>query len=121
MSPLMASVPPLQAPLSDAPMRCRAAASYSRFAWARASSQRRRRVQQALHGHRGRTNDPLYRARRTLHTGRNLLTDKQTARLETLFAVQEHVEVEATWGSISGSSAATATPTRPASANCCEP
>ena len=58
----------------------------------------RRRVQQDLHGHRGRTNDPLYRARRTLHTGDDLLTEKQTARLEALFAVEEHVEVEATWG-----------------------
>ena len=38
----------------------------------------RRRVQQDLHGHRGRTGDPLYRARRTLHTGADLLTDKQT-------------------------------------------
>jgi transposase len=58
----------------------------------------RRRVQQDLHGHRGRTNDPLYRARRTLHTGDDLLTEKQTARLRALFAVEEHVEVEATWG-----------------------
>ncbi len=58
----------------------------------------RRRVQQDLHGHRGRTGDPLYRARRTLHTGHDLLTDKQTARLKALFAVEEHVEVEATWG-----------------------
>ena len=58
----------------------------------------RRRVQQDLHGHRGRTNDPLYRARRTLHTGDDLLTEKQTARLQALFAVEEHVEVEATWG-----------------------
>jgi transposase len=58
----------------------------------------RRRVQQDLHGHRGRTTDPLYRARRTLHTGHDFLTDKQTARLETLFAIEEHVEVEATWG-----------------------
>jgi transposase len=58
----------------------------------------RRRVQQDLHGHRGRTNDPLYRARRTLHTGHDLLTEKQTARLEALFAVEDHVEVEATWG-----------------------
>ena len=32
----------------------------------------RRRVQQDLHGHRGRTSDPLYRARRTLHTGHDL-------------------------------------------------
>ena len=29
----------------------------------------RRRVQQDLHGHRGRAGDPLYAARRTLHTG----------------------------------------------------
>ena len=58
----------------------------------------RRRVQQDLHGHRGRTTDPLYRARRTLHTGHDFLTDKQTTRLAALFAVEEHVEVEATWG-----------------------
>jgi len=58
----------------------------------------RRRVQSNLHGHRGRRNDPLYRARRTLHTGAGLLTDQQRARLDTLFAIDEHVEVEATWG-----------------------
>ncbi|MGO4600384.1 ISL3 family transposase [Terrabacter sp. 2YAF2] len=58
----------------------------------------RRRVQRDLHGHRGRKNDPLYRARRTLHTGTGLLTDKQKVRLTALFAVEEHVEVEATWG-----------------------
>jgi transposase len=58
----------------------------------------RRRVQQDLHGHRGRSGDPLYAARRTLHTGTGLLTDKQTQRLEALFAIEEHVEVEATWG-----------------------
>ena len=29
----------------------------------------RRRIQPSIHGHRGRTDDPLYRARRTLHTG----------------------------------------------------
>ena len=58
----------------------------------------RRRVQQDLHGHRGRATDPLYRARRTLHTGADLLTDKQTARLQALFAIEDHVEVEATWG-----------------------
>lgn len=44
----------------------------------------RRRVQQNLHGHRGRKNDPLYRARRTLHTGAALLTDKQRRRLRDL-------------------------------------
>ena len=58
----------------------------------------RRRVQQDTCGHRGRKGDPLYAARRTLHTGAGLLTDKQTQRLEKLFAVDEHVEVEATWG-----------------------
>ncbi|ANC32470.1 hypothetical protein I598_2953 [Isoptericola dokdonensis DS-3] len=40
----------------------------------------------------------MYRARRTLHTGADLLTDKQQARLEAVFAIEEHVEVEATWG-----------------------
>ena len=58
----------------------------------------RRRVQQNLHGHRGRTGDPLYLARRTLHTGTDLLTDKQAARLRALFSGDDHVEVEATWG-----------------------
>ncbi len=57
----------------------------------------RRRVQLATCGHRGRSTDPLYRARRTLHTGADLLTDKQKARLAALFAVDAHVEVEATW------------------------
>lgn len=58
----------------------------------------RRRVQQDIHGHRGRSGDPLYTARRTLHTGADLLTDKQTSRLQNLFDREEHVEVEATWG-----------------------
>ena len=58
----------------------------------------RRRIQQIIHGHRGRKDDPLYRARRTLHTGADLLTDKQKDRLTALFATEEHVEVEATWG-----------------------
>jgi transposase len=58
----------------------------------------RRRVQQDTLGHRGRASDPLYRARRTLHTGASLLTDRQRARLEAVFAAEEHVEVEAAWG-----------------------
>ena len=58
----------------------------------------RRRVQQDLHGHRGRKHDPLYRARRTLHTGADLLTDRQRRRLTALFGVDDHVQVEATWG-----------------------
>jgi transposase len=40
---------------------------------------------------------PPYRARRVLHTGTDLLTDKQKHRLDDLFAADEHVEVEATW------------------------
>lgn len=63
-----------------------------------ALDQCRRRVQQDLHGHRGRRDDPLYRARRTLHTGAGLLTDKQRERLTALFATDDHVQVEATWG-----------------------
>ncbi|ETT27116.1 mobile element protein [Rhodococcus aetherivorans] len=58
----------------------------------------RRRVQLAIHGHCGHKDDPLYAARRTLHTGADLLTDKQQDRLTALFAAEEHVEVEATWG-----------------------
>ncbi len=49
-------------------------------------------------GRRGMKGDPLYQARRTLHTGDKLLTDRQRSRLEALFAAEEHVEVEATWG-----------------------
>jgi len=63
-----------------------------------ALDQCRRRVQQHLHGHRGRADDPLYRARRTLHTGEDLLTDPQREKLLALFASDAHVEVEATWG-----------------------
>jgi transposase len=57
----------------------------------------RRRVQQATLGHRGHAGDPLYSARRTLQTGTGLLTSKQHDRLTSLFAADEHVEVEATW------------------------
>lgn len=57
----------------------------------------RRRTQQAVHGHRGRKNDPLYGARLTLHTGADLLTERQATRLDTLFADDDHVEVEITW------------------------
>lgn len=58
----------------------------------------RRRVQQELHGHRGRAGDPLFKARRILHTGAGLLTDHQHERLQALFANPDHLEVEATWG-----------------------
>jgi transposase len=58
----------------------------------------RRRVQLAIHGHRGFKDDPLYKSRRTLHTGAGLLTDRQIDRITALFADDRHVEVEATWG-----------------------
>ena len=51
-----------------------------------------------LHGHSGLASDPVYRARRTLHTGDDLLTDRQRERLDLLFSTDDHVEVEATWG-----------------------
>ena len=57
----------------------------------------RRRIQLDTRGHRGRKTDPLYACRRTLQTGADLLTDKQKTRLAALFAVDAHVEVEATW------------------------
>jgi len=41
---------------------------------------------------------PLHAARRALHTGADLLTDKQCQRLKDLFTADEHVQVEATWG-----------------------
>ena len=58
----------------------------------------RQRVQQDTLGHRGHAGDPLYGVRRALHTGQALLTDRQRARIETVFDHDEHVEVEATWG-----------------------
>ncbi len=58
----------------------------------------RQRVQQETVGHRGRAGDPLYSTRRTLHTGADLLTDKQKTRIEALFEAEEHAAVEATWG-----------------------
>ena len=50
-----------------------------------------------MNGHRGRKQDPLYKARRTLLTGADLLTEKQYSRIQDLFEADEHVEVEATW------------------------
>ena len=63
-----------------------------------ALDQCRRRIQRDVFGRRGRKDDPLYKARRTLHTGAGLLTEKQQTRLKALFADEQDVEVEATWG-----------------------
>jgi transposase len=57
----------------------------------------RQRIQQQTCGHRGRTGDPLYGARRVLRTGADLLTDKQKRRLAAVLNNDAHVEVEATW------------------------
>ncbi|QPS33583.1 ISL3 family transposase [Brevibacterium casei] len=57
----------------------------------------RRRVQQQLHKRRGRKDDPLYKTRRTLHTGTSLLTDRQCDRLSALFTAEQHIAVEAAW------------------------
>lgn len=57
----------------------------------------RQRIQRETTGGRGRSDDPLYRARRTLRTGANLLTDKQQTRLDALFADEKHIAVQVTW------------------------
>src|SRR5699024_1385060 len=56
-----------------------------------------RRVRQETTGHRGRAKDPLYRARRTLHTGCSLPTKRQQERIVSLFANPNLAEVEVTW------------------------
>ena len=57
----------------------------------------RQRVQQDTLGHRGHAGDPLYGVRRALHTGEQLLTDRQRERIDAALAGDEHVEVEVTW------------------------
>ena len=57
----------------------------------------RQRVQRELTGERGRRDDPLYKARRTLRTGRTLLTERQKARLDALFSNDDVAAVEVTW------------------------
>jgi transposase len=58
----------------------------------------RQRVQQQTCGHRGRAGDPLYRVRRALRTRLPLLTVRQKARLEAVFADENHIAVEVCWG-----------------------
>ena len=79
---------------------------------ARKLDQCRRRIQRAITGRRGRAGDRLYRARRTLHTGADLLTDTQARRLEALFADDRHAVVQASWVSTSASSRPTGSRTR---------
>ena len=57
----------------------------------------RRRIQQELHHRRGRATDPLYKARRVLHTRSCLLTLGQQYQILDLFASDCHVALEVTW------------------------
>ena len=57
----------------------------------------RRRTGQELHHRRGRAMDPLYKARRMLHTRSCLLTPLQQHRILDLFASDCHVALEVTW------------------------
>ena len=57
----------------------------------------RRRTGQELHHRRGRATDPLYKARRVLHTRSCLLTPRQQHQLADLFASDCHVALEVTW------------------------
>ncbi len=58
----------------------------------------RRRVQQDIHGHRGRKNDPLYGIRTILRCGAENLTDRQRARLQRAITADErHDEVYIAW------------------------
>src|SRR5215213_111628 len=58
----------------------------------------RRRVQQAIHGHRGHKDDPLYGIRNLLRCAAERLTDRQQARLaKAIDADERHVEVFVAW------------------------
>ena len=57
----------------------------------------RRRTGQERHHRRGRATDPLYKARRMLHTGSCLLTLRQQHQILDLFASDCHVALEVTW------------------------
>jgi transposase len=58
----------------------------------------RRRMQQAIHGHRGRKNDPLYGIRNLLHCAEERLTERQQVRLaKAIEADERHLEVFVAW------------------------
>ncbi len=58
----------------------------------------RRRIQQEIHGHRGRKDDPLYGIRTTLRAGAENLTDRQWERLQAAFAADKrHLAVWLAW------------------------
>jgi transposase len=58
----------------------------------------RRRVQQSIHGHRGRKDDPLYRIRNLLRCAEERLTERQQVRLAAAVEADErHLEVFVAW------------------------
>ena len=57
----------------------------------------RRRIGQELHHRRGRATDPLYKARRMLHTRSCLLMARQQHQLLNLFSSEGYVSLEVTW------------------------
>ena len=63
-----------------------------------ALDQCRRRVQQDICGHRGRTGDPLYRPAGPCTPAPTCSPTSSDSGSKPLFAVDAHVEVEATWG-----------------------
>lgn len=64
----------------------------------RAVDEVRRRIQQEIHGHRGRSGNPLYGIRNILRCAAERLTDKQHARLAAAIAADErHDAVHVAW------------------------
>jgi transposase len=57
----------------------------------------RRRLQREQTGRRGRKDDPLYRVRRVLLKGADLLTPKQDARIQAVLESEEHLALRVTW------------------------
>ena len=74
----------------------------------------RRRIQQELHHRRGRATDPLYKARRMLHTRSCLLTPRQQHQILDLFASDYHVALEVTWSAYQNITSPIVIPTKSA-------
>ena len=65
-----------------------------------AMEETRRRVQQAILGHRGRKHDPLYKIRRPLRAGQENLTPRQIERIDAALAAGDpNWEVTVAWWS----------------------
>ena len=74
----------------------------------------RRRIQQQIHGHRGRKGDPLYGIRTILRCGVEKLTDRQRARLDKAIAADERHDQGLCASTSPGSAPSnSARPTRP--------